>query len=116
MGDLKGNEFTIIIRDIDLPKEIENIFNEFVLETRNGIPNYFGEQRFGGIRQVTHKVGKLIFEGKLKDAILLYLGQTHDKESDEIKEARELAKLERYNEALKFKGKEFRYERAILNF
>ena len=42
----------------------------------------------------------MIFEGKLKDAILLYLGQTHDKESDEIK-ARELAKLERYNEAFK---------------
>lgn len=117
LGDLNGNAFTIIIRDIDLSKdEIANIFNEFVLEIKDGIPNYFGEQRFGGIRQVTHKVGKLIFEGKLKEAILLYLGQTHEKESVEIQEARELAKEEKYNESFKkFKGNEFRYERAILN-
>lgn len=117
LGDLNGNAFTIIIRDIDLSKdEIVNIFNEFVLEIKNGIPNYFGEQRFGGIRQVTHKVGKLIFEGKLKEAILLYLGQTHEKETDDIKAARELAKEEKYNESFKkFKGNEFRYERAILN-
>ncbi len=117
LGDLKGNFFTIVIRDIDLPKEeIEKIFVEFVLETKNGIPNYFGEQRFGGIRQITHKVGKLIFEGKLKDAIILYLSATHEKETEEIKSARNLAKEEKYNESFKmFKGNEFRYERAILN-
>ncbi len=117
LGDLKGNFFTLIIRDIDLSKEeIEEIFYKFKEQIKDGIPNYFGEQRFGGIRQVTHKVGKLLFQGELKEAVLLYLSATHEKEKEDIKEARELAKQEKYNEAFKkFQGMEFRYERAILN-
>lgn len=117
LGNLNGNEFVIIVRDIDLSKEeIMKLFDDFKLQVKKGIPNYFGEQRFGGIRQITHKVGKLLFEGKTKDALLLYLGQTNDKESEEIKSARELTKEGKYVEAFKkFKGNEFRYERAILN-
>ncbi|PIU22616.1 MAG: tRNA pseudouridine(13) synthase TruD [Candidatus Diapherotrites archaeon CG08_land_8_20_14_0_20_30_16] len=117
LGNLKGNSFTIIIRDINLEeKEIRNILSEFAMQTHFEIPNYFGEQRFGGIRQVTHLVGKLFFENKTKEAVLLYLGKQHSKESAEIQEARELASKERYLEAFKkFKGREFRYERAILN-
>jgi len=117
LGDLKGNAFTIIIRDIDLSEEdIKEVLTKFQNEISNGIPNYFGEQRFGGIRQITHQVGKLFFEGKTKEAVLLYLSKTNDKEDEDIKEARELAGQEQYLESFKkFKGNEFRYERAILN-
>jgi len=117
LGQLQGNAFTIIIRDIDLSKdEIKNILDKFHNEISDGIPNYFGEQRFGGIRQITHQVGKLLFQGKTKEALLLYLGKTNEKESAETKEARELASNEKYSEAFKkFKGNEFRYERAILS-
>jgi len=117
LGDLKGNFFKIIIRDVGLnKKEIEDIFFEFKNQIKDGIPNYFGQQRFGGIRQVTHLVGKLFFEGKIKEAVLLYLGKTNDKEDQEIKDARILASNEKYLEAFKLlKGNEFRYERAILN-
>ena len=44
-GSLRGNRFKIVVRDIegdatDLPSRIENI-------RKIGVPNYFGEQRFG---------------------------------------------------------------------
>ncbi|MCV2884619.1 tRNA pseudouridine(13) synthase TruD [Aestuariibacter sp. AA17] len=46
-GVLKGNHFTITLRDIknaeDLPDRIAKI-------TQTGVPNYFGEQRFGSSR------------------------------------------------------------------
>ncbi len=117
IGDLKGNGFTIIVREIDLEEqEIKTIITEFEKQIKNGVPNYFGEQRFGGIRQVTHLVGKLFFQNKTKEAVLLYLGKTNDREDQEVKEARELAAKEQYLEAFKkLKGNIFRYERAILN-
>lgn len=117
IGDLKGNVFNIVIRDLDFSKEeLQNIFDKFKLETLNGIPNYFGDQRFGGIRQITHQVGKLLFQNKTKEAVLLYLSKTNDKEDENTCEARILAGQEKYLEAFKkLRGREFRYERAILN-
>lgn len=117
LGDLNGNSFTIIIRDLDkTEKEIKTILKRFKSEIKTGIPNYFGRQRFGGIRQITHLVGKLFFEGKIKDAVLLYLDKTTDKEPEEITNARNLAREGKYLDAFKqFKGRNFRFERAVLN-
>lgn len=117
LGNLQGNKFTITIRNIDKDeKEIESILKDFAKEIFEGIPNYFGEQRFGGIRKVTHEVGKLFIFGKIKDAVLLYLTKISEKEADEIKEARGLILEGQYKEASKkFYGRDFRYERAILN-
>ncbi len=117
LGNLQGNKFTIIIRNIDKEeKEIKSILKDFAEESSNGIPNYFGEQRFGGIRKVTHEVGKLFIFGKIKEAVLLYLGKISEKESDEIKSARSLVLEGKYKEAFKkFDGRDYRYERAILN-
>ncbi|WVD62362.1 tRNA pseudouridine(13) synthase TruD [Orbus mooreae] len=44
IGNLKGNFFSLILRDIDNKSELERRLTQ-VLE--NGVPNYFGEQRFG---------------------------------------------------------------------
>lgn len=44
IGNLKGNLFTITIRHIDQPQDIEKRLTN--VATR-GIPNYFGHQRFG---------------------------------------------------------------------
>src|SRR3989339_538720 len=64
LGDLKGNAFEITIREIALEKEgLEKRILDFFKQAENGVPNYFGEQRFGGIRQVTHLVGKEFIEG-----------------------------------------------------
>ena len=44
-GALKGNRFKIIVRDVD--GDMSGLENRLVTVKQNGIPNYFGEQRFG---------------------------------------------------------------------
>ncbi len=117
LGMLKGNKFTIIIRDIDLPKEeIEKRIKECFKEMKNGIANYFGEQRFGGIRQITHIVGKEFLKGRFKEGVMLYLTHTVEGEQEEIKKARErLHETGDLAEATRLFPPKFRYERSIIH-
>ncbi|NMA44804.1 MAG: tRNA pseudouridine(13) synthase TruD [Candidatus Diapherotrites archaeon] len=117
LGELQGNNFTITIRDISETKEeIEKIVQQFVFECGGGIPNYFGNQRFGGKRQITHRVGKLLLLQDFKSAIELYLTETYEEEKPNLKNARiNLAKTMDYSKALKEFPFEARTERAILN-
>jgi tRNA pseudouridine13 synthase len=63
IGNLIGNKFDINIRDIKNKKisQIENIYSK--IKENGGFPNYFGIQRFGVIRPITHIVGKYIVKG-----------------------------------------------------
>lgn len=45
-GHLKGNRFKVTIRGI-APEEIQNVLDEFEQIGKNGMPNWYGEQRFG---------------------------------------------------------------------
>jgi len=92
IGDLLENKFIVTIRKIkDLSiSEIESITNTCLNQIQEkGLINYFGEQRFGGTREVTHRVGKLLMQNKYKEAILLYLTETNEHEIQELKNARE---------------------------
>jgi len=118
IGKLKGNMFTIIVRDIGLEeKEIEERIKKCFQETEeNGIANFFGEQRFGGIRKITHLVGKEFIRGDPERAIMLYLTATAPGEDDETKNARlELAKTNDFSQASKAFPTQHRYERAIIH-
>lgn len=117
LGDLKGNKFVITIRDISQSEEeIKRITEGFAKEAKEGLPNFFGTQRFGGKRQITHRVGKLMLEGKFKEAIMLYLTDTYEEEKEDIKQARiNLAKTNDYRAALREFLFDARPERAILN-
>lgn len=60
-GSLKGNEFNLIVRNVagdfaDLDERINSI-------VENGVPNYFGEQRFG-IEGNNLEKAKIMFSGK----------------------------------------------------
>ncbi len=65
VGHLKGNKFFIRLKRVfekDVPK-LENILKEIVI---NGMPNYFGFQRFG-IDGDNYKKGEAICNGELKE-------------------------------------------------
>ena len=117
LGDLVGNEFTIIIRGIDKSEEeIKKIVEDFFAEAENGLPNYFGSQRFGGKRNITHRVGKLLLFGKFKEAIMLYLTDTFEEEKKELKDARiNLARSGDFAKALREFPRDVRPELAMLN-
>ena len=52
------------------------------LEALGGFPNFFGVQRFGSIRPVTHLVGKHIVHGDFEKAVMMYIGNPNDEEDD----------------------------------
>ncbi len=121
LGDLHGNEFEIVVRDIEGSKEeikrkIAAITAE--IENEGGVPNFFGVQRFGIRRPITHVVGKHLIRGELKEAVLSYISDVFPNESEEAKHARLLCKegeLKGLKEGLKKMPPFLRYEKAMLN-
>jgi len=87
IGDLKENKFIITIRQIDgfSKQEIIDIIEKAIFEiNQKGLINYFGEQRFGGAREITAKVGKELLYKNYKEAVLLYLTSPSEYESEEM--------------------------------
>lgn len=118
LGDLYGNEFKIVIRNLEGTKEelkekIAAITNE--LATAGGMPNYFGVQRFGINRPITHLVGRHLIQGDIKGAVLSYISDIFLDESEAAKEARLLCKNGDLKECLKRMPTFLRYERSMLN-
>ncbi|MEM3411769.1 MAG: tRNA pseudouridine(13) synthase TruD [archaeon] len=103
LGDLYGNRFTVKIycEKFDFCDEI---------------PNFYGFQRFGETRPITHKVGLKILQGDLEGAVKSYLCESFGTESKMHKEVRErLAKDFNYKEALTYFPKSLYFERLILS-
>ena len=78
-GYLAGNIFTITIRT---ERQIDRSSLELKLENlaKFGFLNYFQSQRFGGIRLISHKIGKLILQGNYDLAIKYLLFKTNEYE------------------------------------
>ncbi len=79
MGSLYGNKFKLILRDANCDERIERIEKE--LEGK--FPNFFGVQRFGASRPITHTIGKFIVLGNFKEAVRYYVGFPSDFQEDE---------------------------------
>ena len=54
-----------------------------------GVPNYFGQQRFGSRRPVTHVVGLAIARTDPREAVRLYAGNPAETEPDDTRAARD---------------------------
>ncbi|TFF84581.1 tRNA pseudouridine(13) synthase TruD [Candidatus Thorarchaeota archaeon] len=87
IGDLWGNRFNILVREIDPPCEKARGNIEKITE----IPllNYYGIQRFGLTRPITHIVGKALVQSNYREAVRTMLCTPGEYESDELKAARE---------------------------
>jgi tRNA pseudouridine13 synthase len=87
LGSLEGNRFHITIREIETNNPDEEV--ALVTEScRHGIPNYFGVQRFGVIRPLTHLIGEAILRGDYEAAVCCYAGRAFPDEPPEVREAR----------------------------
>jgi tRNA pseudouridine13 synthase len=76
LGDLWGNKFKVIIRGIEKSlDEVEQLMEQTSSQISEigGVPNFFGIQRFGIQRPITHLVGKKLVEGDLEGAALMYI-------------------------------------------
>lgn len=116
---LFGNQFHIAVRAIThtspkILERLESVHNE-LLEL-GGCPNFFGHQRFGTIRAVTHLVGKHIVLGEWEKAALTFLAKPSLYEHPESRQAREqLWSTRDFEQALRHFPFKLVYERQMLD-
>lgn len=116
---LLGNNFTTNIKSSMLEQStvktrISQTMDE--LEALGGIPNFFGHQRFGTTRPITHLVGKALVRGNFREATMLFLAKPSVYEHPTSRQAREeLQSTGNFREAQKKFPKQLRFERLMLN-
>jgi len=115
---LFGNQFTILVRLISPESsEVEKLVNATMekLSVLGGVPNFFGHQRFGTVRPITHLVGKAIVKGNVEEAAFTFLAFLGKYENPEIRLAREkLGETRDLKEALRSFPTVLSYERLML--
>ncbi len=116
---LLGNNFTITIKSVN---QSQSVIREEVVETIQqidefgGIPNFFGHQRFGTIRPITHLVGKALVRGNFEEAAMLFLANPSVHEHPASRNARqELKETCNFRRALEDFPRQLRFERLMLN-
>ncbi|WP_128477541.1 tRNA pseudouridine(13) synthase TruD [Halorussus pelagicus] len=92
-GDLAGNEFEITLRDTERPENAEEIrgqLADWADESAGavGVPNFFGQQRFGSRRPVTHDVGLHVVRGEWEEAVRAYVANPYETEPEGSQRAR----------------------------
>ncbi|MFO8114531.1 MAG: tRNA pseudouridine(13) synthase TruD [Halorubrum sp.] len=105
-GDLAGNAFDIRVADAveGAPERVADAVRDLAAFAGGdgddfdgdsptgatvGVPNYFGQQRFGSRRPVTHVVGLAIARNDPREAVRLYAGNPAETEPDDTRAARD---------------------------
>ena len=118
LGDLLGNRFRIWIREMscrDPETGLLRISEE--IRDHGGVPNYFGVQRFGDARPVTHRVGEALVRGRIEEAVFIYLAMPFPGELEKTREARRALWENRdITSALKSYPDYLIFELAMLNY
>jgi tRNA pseudouridine13 synthase len=121
-GDLAGNEFEVVVRDPERPDNAGPIAAELRAFAADfdgpsetaAVPNYFGHQRFGSSRPITHRVGLDIVRGDWESAAVRYVCESSEREPERTRAAREAIDDTRdWRDALDRLPNHLRYERAI---
>jgi tRNA pseudouridine13 synthase len=112
MGHLAGNRFTIRVRNVDNEAEAKA---KAVLDElgRRGLPNYFGEQRFG-VRCNSHRLGWALLRGDASTFAHEYLGAPQGEDPPEAQTARAAFDVGDYQTALANWPPSQREERRVL--
>ncbi len=113
---LKGNRFRIVVRELHPDKEESDTISGFINQmSKRGIPNFFGHQRFGRPRRITHIVGEMIARSRFEDAVKQYLTHTNEREPESVRWwRRELAEAWDYKRAFRESPMGATHERRML--
>ncbi|PUA34142.1 MAG: tRNA pseudouridine(13) synthase TruD [Candidatus Terraquivivens tikiterensis] len=118
-AELYRNAFEIKISKLRLDGHSAAALVERTVEElkQKGIPNFFGHQRFGASRPITHVVGKLIIKGRLREAVEEFLMDWTWFEPKAVREARmRLAESWEPKRALEVLPRRLFYERAVADY
>ncbi len=117
---LLGNNFNVTIKFTEKSEAtIKENINQTIqkLGEIGGSPNFFGHQRFGTTRPITHLVGKALVRGDFEEAAMLFLAKPSVHEHPASRRVREeLASTKNFKNALENFPKQLRFERLMLNY
>ena len=117
LGDLLGNRFEIIVRNLSNADSLTAQTDAINAVVKTGLPNYFGIQRFGAKRPITHKVGLEILKGDYEQAVAVFVGEASVHEPEETQAARKKYYESRDpKEALRTLPMQLSLERSILYY
>lgn len=110
-GHLKGNRFSIRVRDVD-PLTVRNAKQSLDLLAKQGLPNRFGEQRFGFLKN-NHLVGRALIMGDAQSVLDLILSPNPDAPNNSA-DARQAYADGRFRNGFELMPKVFKIERNLL--
>jgi len=116
-GDLAGNAFTVTAREASDPDAAAAVTDDLRAFGGGavGVPNWFGHQRFGSRRPVTHEVGHAVVRRDWEAAVLTYVGNPSPREPERTREVRAFVEETRdWDAALERFPGHLDHERAIL--
>jgi len=111
-GHHAGNRFSIVIRDVD-PTAVLSAKRALDRLEQEGVPNYFGEQRFG-YRRNNHRLGRLLLLEQWRDFLDEMLGRPIEDESPAARQARQAYEEGDYKLALATWPTVHRFERQAV--
>ncbi|MFB0561623.1 MAG: tRNA pseudouridine(13) synthase TruD [Candidatus Lokiarchaeia archaeon] len=118
LGDLWGNHFRITVREINLEKsKVEESVKQTCheIDDLGGVPNFFGYQRFGVQRPLSHLVGIKLLKNDFREAAMLFLAKAYPLEREDAQEARNyLFETEDFAGSVEKFPKRLNYERVML--
>jgi len=116
IGDLWGNRFTIMIREIEADSETSVDIAAKV--RRSTLLNYFGVQRFGVTRPTTHLIGRALVKREFEDAIRIMVSTTSGYETPPMEKVREALadNLQPTDDMIDVFPRELGYERNVLKY
>jgi len=119
IGDLIGNSFIIRVSDIQAGADTEGTCNAIRsrLDALGGFPNFFGTQRFGSVRPITHIVGKDLVRGDFEGAVMRYVANPMEEEDSDANQARRtLQETRDFERALREFPKKLTFERTMIGY
>ena len=87
VGHLRGNRFTIRVRDVD-PMKVVTLTPALQTLAQRGVPNYFGEQRFGR-RDRNDELGLAYARRDSAEVLSILLGRPESTDGEDESTARE---------------------------
>ena len=110
-GHLKGNRFSIKVRDVD-PLTVRQAKASLDLLAKHGVPNRFGEQRFGTLKN-NHLVGRALILGDAQGVLDLLLSPNPHAPANS-NDARQAYADGRFRNGFELMPKVFKVERNLL--
>jgi tRNA pseudouridine13 synthase len=116
IGDLVGNRFSVRVSDVS--QDVDARETCYAVRSRiegiGGFPNFFGVQRFGSVRPITHQIGRDLARGDPEGAVMRYVANPMNDGSEGDDARRMLQETGDFERAARELPARFTFERTMV--